>query len=53
MRLGVSLGAIHYLPERYLPANCHPDTRKVRQIILDWIDNESGASYFFPNDQGH
>jgi hypothetical protein len=48
LRLGVSLGAIHDSAERHPPPNCHPDTRKaVRQIILDWIDNESLASSFF------
>ena len=48
LRLGVSLGAIHDSAERYPPPNCHPDTRKaVRQIILDWIGDESSASSFF------
>ena len=48
LRLGVSLGAIHDSSERYPAPNCHPDTRKaVRQIILDWICNESLASFFF------
>ena len=48
MKLNVSLGAIHDSAERYPPPNCHPDTRKaVRQIILDWIHNESSESYFF------
>ena len=48
MRLGVSFGAIHDSAERHPPPNCHPDTRKaVRQIILDWIHNESSASPFF------
>jgi len=44
----VSLGAIHDSSERYPAPNCHPDTRQaVRQIILDWIRNESSASFFF------
>ena len=48
LRLGVSLGAIHDSAERHPPPNCHPDTRKaVRQIILDWIHNESSASSVF------
>ena len=48
LRLGVSLGAIHDSAKRYPPPNCHSDTRKaVRQIILDWICNESSASSFF------
>ena len=48
LRLGVSLGAIHDSSERYPAPNCHPDTRMaVRQIILDWICNESSASFFF------
>ena len=48
MKLGVSLGALHDSAERSPAPNCHPDTRKaVRQIILDWIRNESSASYFF------
>ena len=47
LRPGVSLGAIHDSAERYPPPNCHPDTRKVvRQIILDWIRNESSSSFF-------
>ena len=48
LKLGVSLGALHDSAERSPAPNCHPDTRKaVRQIILDWIRNESSASYFF------
>ena len=48
LRLGVSLGATHDSAKRYPPPSCHPDTRKaVRQIILDWIGNESSASSFF------
>ena len=48
LRLGVSLGAIHDSSERYPAPNCHPDTRKaVRQIILDWIRDESSSSSFF------
>ena len=48
LRLGVSLGAIHDSSERYPAPNCHPDTRKaVRQIILDWICNQSSAFSFF------
>ena len=48
LRLGVSLGAIHDSSERYPTPNCHPATRKtVRQIILDWIRDESSASSFF------
>jgi len=48
LRLGVSLGAIHDSAQRYPPPNCHPDTRKaVRQVILDWIHNESLASFFW------
>ena len=48
LRLGVSFGAIHDSSERYPAPNCHPDTRHaVRQIILDWIRNESSASSFF------
>ena len=48
LRQGVSLGAIHDSSERYPAPNCHPDTRKaVRQIILNWIRNESSASSFF------
>ncbi|KAF8816522.1 hypothetical protein BYT27DRAFT_7154559 [Phlegmacium glaucopus] len=44
----VSLGAIHDSAERYPAPNCHPDTRKaVRQIILDWIRDESPALPFF------
>ncbi|KAF8801464.1 hypothetical protein BYT27DRAFT_7147456 [Phlegmacium glaucopus] len=44
----VSHGAIHDSAERYPPPNCHPDTRMaVRQIILDWIHNESLALPFF------
>ena len=36
------------MTERYPSPNCHPDTRKaVRQIILDWIKNDSWASSFF------
>ncbi|KAF8816498.1 hypothetical protein BYT27DRAFT_7182054 [Phlegmacium glaucopus] len=43
----VSHGAIHDSAERYPPPNCHPDTRMaVRQIILDWIHNESSALPF-------
>jgi NACHT domain len=48
LSLAVSDGAIHDSAERYPPPNCHPDTRKaVRQIIVDWIHNESSASLFF------
>jgi NACHT domain len=48
LSLAVSDGAIHDSAERYPPPNCHPDTRKaVRQIIMDWIHNESPASPFF------
>ena len=48
LKLGVSLGAIHDSSERFPAPNCHPDTRKaVRQIILDWISNESSESFFF------
>ena len=48
LRRNVSLGAIHDSAERYPPPNCHPDTRMAfRQIILDWIHNESSASSFF------
>ena len=48
LRLGVSLGAIHDSAERYPPPNCHLDTRKaIRQIILDWVHNESSASSVF------
>ena len=48
MSLAVSDGAIHDSAERYPPPTCHPDTRKaVRQIIVDWIHNESSASLFF------
>ena len=48
MRLAVSLEAIHDSAERYPAPNCHPDTRKaVRQIILDWIHNDSVAFPFF------
>ena len=47
LKQGVSLGAIHDSSERYPAPNCHPDTRKaIRQIILDWIRNESSASSF-------
>ena len=49
--VGVSLGAIHDSAERYPPPNCHPDTRNaVRQIILEWVYNESlalAASFFW------
>ena len=48
LRVGVSLGAIHDSSERFPSPNCHPETRKeVRQIILDWILEESPASSFF------
>ena len=48
LRQGVSLGAIHDSAERYPSPNCHPDTRKaVRQIILDWIQNEISDFFFF------
>ena len=48
LRLASSLGAIHDSGERSPPPNCHPDTRKaVRQIILDWIQNDSAAFPFF------
>ena len=48
LRVGVSLGAIHDSSERFPSPNCHPDTRKeIRQIILDWILEESPASSFF------
>ena len=48
LKLGVSLGAIHNSSERYPAPNCHTDTRHtIRQIILDWIRNESSASSFF------
>jgi len=44
----VSHGAIHDSAERYPPPNCHPGTRiVVRQVILDWIHNESQAFPFF------
>ena len=50
LKLGVSLGAIHDSVERDPPPNCHPDTRKaVWQTILDWIHNESSASFFWLN----
>ena len=36
------------MTERYPSPNCHPDTRKaVRQIILDWIKNDTWPSSFF------
>ena len=48
LRQAVSLGAIHNSAERYPSPNCHPDTRKaVRQIILDWIQNENLESFVF------
>ncbi|KAF8816531.1 hypothetical protein BYT27DRAFT_7154580 [Phlegmacium glaucopus] len=43
----VSHGAIHDSAERYPAPNCHPDTRMaVRQIILDWIHNDSSGLSF-------
>src|SRR5271170_473294 len=48
LRLEVSHGAIHDSAARYPAPNCHPDTRKaVRQIIMDWIRNETSASLSF------
>ncbi|KAF8816496.1 hypothetical protein BYT27DRAFT_6396558 [Phlegmacium glaucopus] len=44
----VSHGAIHDSAERYPAPNCHPDTRMaVREIILDWIQNDNLALPFF------